>query len=116
TKGLETVWVKDMTAETKGYKRELEDYDLPDQLTFNLRRGLEDLTLKLKRNYEIDPNAVIYVVQKIKNGRSIVAKTNDLETEVKFKVRKGYFVVYFVFFLEERYNCLEKMVFSISRG
>ncbi|KAL3892141.1 hypothetical protein ACJMK2_004378, partial [Sinanodonta woodiana] len=78
---FETVWVRDMTAEIQGYKRELDEYDLPDQLTFNLRRGLEDLTLKLKRNYEIDPSADIYVVQKIKNGRPVLAKTNDIETE-----------------------------------
>ncbi|KAL3892144.1 hypothetical protein ACJMK2_004381, partial [Sinanodonta woodiana] len=79
--GLETVWVRDMTAEIQGYKRELDDYDLPDQLTFNLRRGLNDLTLKLKRNYEINPNADIYVVQKLKNGRPFLAKSNDIETE-----------------------------------
>ncbi|KAL3892138.1 hypothetical protein ACJMK2_004375, partial [Sinanodonta woodiana] len=79
--GLETVWVRDMTAETQADKRALDDYDLPDQLTFNLRRGLDDLTLKLKRNYEINPNTDIYVVQKLKNGRSFVAKTNAIEKE-----------------------------------
>ncbi|KAL3892131.1 hypothetical protein ACJMK2_004368, partial [Sinanodonta woodiana] len=77
--GLETIWVRDMTAETQADKRALDDYDFPDQLTFNLRRGLDDLTLKLKRNYEINPNADIYVVQKLKNGRSFVAKTNAIE-------------------------------------
>ncbi|KAL3892129.1 hypothetical protein ACJMK2_004366, partial [Sinanodonta woodiana] len=79
--GLETVWVRDITAEFQADKRELDDSDLPDQLTFNLRRGIDDLTLKLRRNYEIDPNADIYVVQKLKNGRSFVAKTNVIEME-----------------------------------
>ncbi|KAL3892128.1 hypothetical protein ACJMK2_004365, partial [Sinanodonta woodiana] len=78
---LETVWVSDMTAEIQGDKRSLDDYDLPDQLNFNLRRGLDDLILKLKRNYDIDPNADMYVVQKSINGRSFVAKSNYLDKE-----------------------------------
>ncbi|KAK3576244.1 hypothetical protein CHS0354_027043 [Potamilus streckersoni] len=62
-------------------KRALDDLDLPNQLTFDFRRGLDTVTLNLKRNYDIDPNADIYVVQKLKNGRSFLAKTNELENE-----------------------------------
>ncbi|KAK3576241.1 hypothetical protein CHS0354_027040, partial [Potamilus streckersoni] len=61
-------------------KRTFDDLDLPHQLTFDLKRGLDTVTLNLKRNYDVDPNADIYVV-KLKNGRSILAKTNELEKE-----------------------------------
>ncbi|KAL3892112.1 hypothetical protein ACJMK2_004349, partial [Sinanodonta woodiana] len=77
---LETVWVRDVTEHFEADKRGLDDHDLPDKLTFVLRRRLDDLTLNLMRNYDIDPNADIYVVQELKNGQA-VAKTNDAEKE-----------------------------------
>ncbi|KAL3892134.1 hypothetical protein ACJMK2_004371, partial [Sinanodonta woodiana] len=104
--GLETVWVRDITAEFQADKRELDDSDLPDQLTFNLRRGIDDLTLKLRRNYEIDPNADIYVVQKLKNGQSFVAKTNVIEMEVNLKRININFVVIFSLFLKDDFPCI----------
>ncbi|KAL3892127.1 hypothetical protein ACJMK2_004364, partial [Sinanodonta woodiana] len=55
--GFETVWVRDMTEHIHADKRVLGDHYLPDQLTFKLRRGLDELTLNLMRNYDIDPNA-----------------------------------------------------------
>ncbi|KAL3892111.1 hypothetical protein ACJMK2_004348, partial [Sinanodonta woodiana] len=79
--GLETVWVRDVTEHIEADKRGLGDRDLPDKLTFYLRRGLDDLTLNLMRNYDIDPNAEIYVVQESKNGKSFLVKTNDAEKE-----------------------------------
>ncbi|KAK3606465.1 hypothetical protein CHS0354_041411 [Potamilus streckersoni] len=79
--GFETVFVRDVTAQFQADKRTLDDLDLPDQLTFDLRLGLDNITLKLKRNYDIDPNADIYVVQKLRNGRSFLARTNELEKE-----------------------------------
>ncbi|KAK3576240.1 hypothetical protein CHS0354_027039 [Potamilus streckersoni] len=79
--GFETVWVRDVTAQFQTDKRALDDLDLPDQLTFDLRLGLDNINLNLKRNYDIDPNADIYVVQKLRNGRSFLAKANVLEKE-----------------------------------
>ncbi|KAK3594368.1 hypothetical protein CHS0354_014074 [Potamilus streckersoni] len=79
--GFETVWVRDVTAQFQIDKRSLDDLDLPDQLTFDLRLGLDNINLNLKRNYDIDPNADIYVVQKLRNGRSFLAKANELEKE-----------------------------------
>ncbi|KAK3594367.1 hypothetical protein CHS0354_014073 [Potamilus streckersoni] len=79
--GFETVWVRDVTAQFQTDKRALDDLDLPDQLTFDLRLGLDNINLNLKRNYDIDPNADIYVVQKLRNGRILLAKANELEKE-----------------------------------
>ncbi|KAK3598629.1 hypothetical protein CHS0354_037579 [Potamilus streckersoni] len=79
--GFETVWVTDVTAQFQADKRALGDIYLPDQLTFDLIRGSDELTLNLKRNYDIDPNTDIYVVQKLKDGRSFLARTNKLEKE-----------------------------------
>ncbi|KAL3892109.1 hypothetical protein ACJMK2_004346, partial [Sinanodonta woodiana] len=76
---LEIVWVRDVTEHIKSDKRGLGEHDFPDQLTFYIRRGLDDLTLNLIKNYDIDPNAEIYVVQELQNGHSFLAKTNDTE-------------------------------------
>ncbi|KAK3586770.1 hypothetical protein CHS0354_016945 [Potamilus streckersoni] len=79
--GMETVWLKDVTTTIQTDKRTIGDHGLPAQLTFHLMRGSGDLTLTLKRNYDIDPNADIYVVQRTKDGRSILSKTRNLERE-----------------------------------
>ncbi|KAL3892117.1 hypothetical protein ACJMK2_004354, partial [Sinanodonta woodiana] len=80
--GFDNVWVRDVTEEIQADKRGHGDQDLPDLLKFYIRRGLDSLTLNLIKNYEIDPNADIYVVQELKNGRSVLAKVNDKEKEV----------------------------------
>ncbi|KAK3587442.1 hypothetical protein CHS0354_007933 [Potamilus streckersoni] len=82
TTGLETVWLKDVTQTLQSDKRELSDPDLPDQLTFHLKRGADVLAFKLRRNYDIDPNADIYVVQNMKDGQSALRKSEFLEKEV----------------------------------
>ncbi|KAK3602673.1 hypothetical protein CHS0354_024995 [Potamilus streckersoni] len=79
--GFETVWVREVTEQIQADKRALVDLDLTDQLTFVLRRGLDDLTLNLKRNCEIDPNADIYVLQKLNDDRSLIARSNELESD-----------------------------------
>ncbi|KAK3600756.1 hypothetical protein CHS0354_017049 [Potamilus streckersoni] len=82
--GSEIVWLKDMTAIFQTQKRILGDPDLPDHLTFHVRRRSGVLTLELTRNYEIDPNADIYFVERTKDGRSLLSKTTTLEREVSF--------------------------------
>ncbi|KAK3598288.1 hypothetical protein CHS0354_019814 [Potamilus streckersoni] len=56
--------------------------NIPDAET-DIRRGSGVLNLMLKRNYEIDPNADIYLVERAKDDRSILSKTT-LEREVSF--------------------------------
>ncbi|KAK3600759.1 hypothetical protein CHS0354_017052 [Potamilus streckersoni] len=70
-----------MTATFQTQKRIFGDPDLPDHLTFHVRRSSGVLTLDLTRNYEIDPNADIYFVERSIEGRSILSKTTTLETE-----------------------------------
>ncbi|KAK3577644.1 hypothetical protein CHS0354_016039 [Potamilus streckersoni] len=78
----EIVWLKDVTTSFEKDKRTSIDLDLPDELTFYLSRGSNDLTLHLKRNYFIDPNADVYVVQKLENGKHHLEKTENLGNEV----------------------------------
>ncbi|KAK3586772.1 hypothetical protein CHS0354_016947 [Potamilus streckersoni] len=82
--GLETVWLEDITI-LQSDKRTLGDPGLPAQLTYSLRRKSDFLTLQLERNYEINPNADIYVVRRTKDGRPILTKTKNLEKEVNFQ-------------------------------
>ncbi|KAK3608763.1 hypothetical protein CHS0354_010466 [Potamilus streckersoni] len=77
--GSEIVWLKDLTAIFQTQKRIFGNTDLPDQLVFHVRRGSGVLTLNLKRNYEIDPNADMYLVERTKDGRSILSKATTLE-------------------------------------
>ncbi|KAK3600760.1 hypothetical protein CHS0354_017053 [Potamilus streckersoni] len=79
--GSEIVWLKDVTAIFQTQKQIFSDPDLPDHLTFQVKRGSGVLILNLKRNYEIDPNADIYFVERAKDGRSILSKTTMLERE-----------------------------------
>ncbi|KAL3890596.1 hypothetical protein ACJMK2_002878, partial [Sinanodonta woodiana] len=80
--GTEIVWLKDVTDRFQTSKRLFGVPDLPDQLTFHMRRESSDsLKLTLQRNYEIDPNADIYFVEKTKDGRSIMSKSETLELE-----------------------------------
>ncbi|KAL3892094.1 hypothetical protein ACJMK2_004331, partial [Sinanodonta woodiana] len=78
---IETVWLKEVTTEFPTDKRTLGDPNLPTQLTFHIRRESDDLTLNLRRNYDIDPNADIYVSQTINDGQSILRKASHLERE-----------------------------------
>ncbi|KAK3598283.1 hypothetical protein CHS0354_019809 [Potamilus streckersoni] len=81
TSGSEIVWLKDVTEIFQTQKRIFDDPDLPDHLTFHVWRGSGVLTLNLKRNYEIDPNADIYFVEVTSDDRSILSKTTTLERE-----------------------------------
>ncbi|KAL3856707.1 hypothetical protein ACJMK2_011430, partial [Sinanodonta woodiana] len=77
----EIVWLNDVTSSFEIDKRTLSDHALPDELTFRIRRGSDDLTLNLKRNHGIDPNADIYVVKSLKDGPSKLEKSQHLKTE-----------------------------------
>ncbi|KAK3598244.1 hypothetical protein CHS0354_001065 [Potamilus streckersoni] len=84
--GLETVWLKEAPSRLKIDKRTLSDnIDLPDELTFHLRRGSNGITLHLKRNRDIDPNADVYFIRTRKDGQSVLVKTQNLENEVSFQ-------------------------------
>ncbi|KAK3591511.1 hypothetical protein CHS0354_031618 [Potamilus streckersoni] len=48
-----------------------------------MRRGPGALTLNLKRNHGINPNADIYFVRKHKNGQSLLEKSQNLEKEME---------------------------------
>ncbi|KAL3890599.1 hypothetical protein ACJMK2_002881 [Sinanodonta woodiana] len=79
--GYESVWINDQSDRILTPKRVFVDPDLPDELTFRIRRKSGDLMLTLKRNYDIDPNADIYFVKKVKDGRFIKSKSTPLERE-----------------------------------
>ncbi|KAL3856272.1 hypothetical protein ACJMK2_011046, partial [Sinanodonta woodiana] len=81
TTSPETVWLRDVTSELQTDKRILGDLDLPDELTFIFSRGSKSLNINLRRNYEIDPNVDVYVVQKSTIGRVHVTKSGNLEHE-----------------------------------
>ncbi|KAL3856559.1 hypothetical protein ACJMK2_011295 [Sinanodonta woodiana] len=78
---LQEVWLKDVTTKFQTDKRTLSHRVLGDELTFRLMQGSHYLTLNLKRNYGIDPNADIYVVQKSNDGRYQPHKTHHLDGE-----------------------------------
>ncbi|KAL3836858.1 hypothetical protein ACJMK2_022269, partial [Sinanodonta woodiana] len=67
---LETVWLKDATE-----KRTLSNTDLPDKLAFHLTRRSETLTLNLRRNHDINPNADVYFARKMQNGTLALVKS-----------------------------------------
>ncbi|KAL3856366.1 hypothetical protein ACJMK2_011134 [Sinanodonta woodiana] len=77
----EIVWLKDVSQIIQTDERTLLDPDLPDDLSFHLRRGSQFVQLNLKRNHDIDPNADIYVVRKLYDGRYYQEKSLDLEKE-----------------------------------
>ncbi|KAK3586203.1 hypothetical protein CHS0354_003887, partial [Potamilus streckersoni] len=81
TTDAETVWLKDVTTKFHTDKRTVSDTDLPDQLSFHLKRKSHDLTFNLKRNHQINPNADIFVVRKLNDGQSVLEKTQNLENE-----------------------------------
>ncbi|KAK3591509.1 hypothetical protein CHS0354_031616 [Potamilus streckersoni] len=76
----EIVWLKDVTSRFRIDKRS-HDSDLPDELIFHVRRGSGALTLNLKKNHGINPNADIYFVRKHKDGQSLLEKSENLEME-----------------------------------
>ncbi|KAK3578107.1 hypothetical protein CHS0354_007818 [Potamilus streckersoni] len=77
----EEVWLKDVTRKFQIDKRTPSDLDLPDQLTFHLWRGSDDLTLILERNYDINLNTDMYFAQKEMNGQMRLVRTRNLKTE-----------------------------------
>ncbi|KAL3855268.1 hypothetical protein ACJMK2_014484 [Sinanodonta woodiana] len=82
SKGLESVWLKDTTTPLMIDKGTLnDDIDLPNELTFHLKRGSGDLTLNLKKNQDINPNADEYFVRKLKDGQSVLVKIENVEKE-----------------------------------
>ncbi|KAL3856270.1 hypothetical protein ACJMK2_011044, partial [Sinanodonta woodiana] len=74
----ETVWLQDVTTGLQTDKRLISDLDLPDVLTFAFSRGSQALNLNLRRNHDINPNADIYIVEKLKDGRFHSRKSRDL--------------------------------------
>ncbi|KAL3861633.1 hypothetical protein ACJMK2_007658, partial [Sinanodonta woodiana] len=70
----ETVWLRDVTKRLQTDKRGVTDPDLPDQLSFHLKSSTHDLVLNLRRNYQIDPNADIFIVKTLNDGRSVLEK------------------------------------------
>ncbi|KAK3578110.1 hypothetical protein CHS0354_007821 [Potamilus streckersoni] len=81
----ETVWLKDVTTKFQIDKRTPSDHNLPDQLTFHLWRGSDDLSLNLKRNYDINPNTDMYFVHRRTDGQFRLLRTRNLKAEVNFK-------------------------------
>ncbi|KAL3861407.1 hypothetical protein ACJMK2_007442, partial [Sinanodonta woodiana] len=77
---IETVWLKDVTTRLQKDKRSLDDPDLPEKLSFLLKRNSDTLFLNLKRNY-VDPNADLYTVKNLDDGRSILEKSVGAEKE-----------------------------------
>ncbi|KAL3875189.1 hypothetical protein ACJMK2_038116 [Sinanodonta woodiana] len=77
----EMVWLTDVTRRLPTVKRDSSDPSLPDNLTFQLRGGSRSLTLNLKRNNEINPNADMYFVRKSNDGQSHLEKALNLENE-----------------------------------
>ncbi|KAL3875199.1 hypothetical protein ACJMK2_038126 [Sinanodonta woodiana] len=75
------VWLKDVTASLQTNKREFSDADLPNHLAFRLRVGSRALTLNLKRNRAIDPNADVYFVSEVNDGRSLLEQAHILKEE-----------------------------------
>ncbi|KAL3836831.1 hypothetical protein ACJMK2_022244, partial [Sinanodonta woodiana] len=78
---FETVWLKDVTTLFQTDKRTLSDLDLPNDLTFHLTRGSDVLTLDLKRNHDINPDADVYFARTLKNGQSVLVKSRNYEKE-----------------------------------
>ncbi|KAL3836829.1 hypothetical protein ACJMK2_022242, partial [Sinanodonta woodiana] len=79
---FETVWLKDVTTLFQTDKRTLSDLDLPNDLTFHLTRGSDVLTLDLKRNHDINPDADVYFARTLKNGQSFLVKSRNYEKEL----------------------------------
>ncbi|KAK3576696.1 hypothetical protein CHS0354_024305 [Potamilus streckersoni] len=75
------VWLKDVTTNFQTDKRKFDNLDFAEVLTFHLSHVLKRLTLNLKKNHEIDPNAKIYVVRKLNDDRFYLEKTPDLGKE-----------------------------------
>ncbi|KAK3579629.1 hypothetical protein CHS0354_032418 [Potamilus streckersoni] len=79
---LETVWLKDVTTTSQTDKRSLSEIDLPNELTFQVKRGSKIVTLNLRRNNGINPNADFYFTRKLKNGQSALVKSRNLEKKL----------------------------------
>ncbi|KAK3579620.1 hypothetical protein CHS0354_003751 [Potamilus streckersoni] len=75
------VWLKDVTRSLKREKMTHDELDLPDELTFQLTGRSSALTLNLKRNHVIDPNADVYLVRNLKDGQPQLDKILSLEQE-----------------------------------
>ncbi|KAK3575895.1 hypothetical protein CHS0354_034471, partial [Potamilus streckersoni] len=65
------------------YKRKVGESDLPDDLTFYLSRGRgpHAMYINLKRNQGINPNADVFFVRTLQDGRTHLEKTPNIENE-----------------------------------
>ncbi|KAK3578108.1 hypothetical protein CHS0354_007819 [Potamilus streckersoni] len=75
------VWLREVTTKFPIDKRTPRNLDLPDQLTFHLRRGSDDFALNLERNYDINPNTDMYFAQKDMDGQLRLVRTRSLIPE-----------------------------------
>ncbi|KAK3592752.1 hypothetical protein CHS0354_016508 [Potamilus streckersoni] len=78
---LEIVWLKEVTTRSLTDKRTHRDTNLPNELAFVLRRSSETVSLKLRRNHDINPKADFYFAQKLNDGESALVKSPHWETE-----------------------------------
>ncbi|KAL3866926.1 hypothetical protein ACJMK2_044173, partial [Sinanodonta woodiana] len=82
---LEMVWVTDATERFQTDKRTLGELDLPNELTFHLKRGTDALTLNLMRNHAINPNADVYFAHKLQDGKPYFLKSeNAVKSDVAY--------------------------------
>ncbi|KAK3582137.1 hypothetical protein CHS0354_017248 [Potamilus streckersoni] len=81
TASLETVWLKDVNTRTLTDEQTLCDPAFPNEMTFHLQRGPDTIILNLKRNNAVNPNADVYYVQRLENGRSALFKKDNLEMD-----------------------------------
>ncbi|KAK3592756.1 hypothetical protein CHS0354_016512 [Potamilus streckersoni] len=78
---LEIVWLKEVTTRFHKDKRTHSDTNLPNEMSFVLSRVSESLSLKLRRNNDINPKADFYFAQKLNGGKSALVKSPHWETE-----------------------------------
>ncbi|KAK3592757.1 hypothetical protein CHS0354_016513 [Potamilus streckersoni] len=78
---LEIVWLKEVTTRSQTNKRTHSDTNLPNELEFVLRRSSETLSLKLRRNHDINPKADFYFAQTLNDGKSALVKSPHWERE-----------------------------------
>ncbi|KAK3575897.1 hypothetical protein CHS0354_034473 [Potamilus streckersoni] len=71
----------DVTSRIQKYKRNVGESDFPDDLTFYLSRGTQSMYINLKRNHGINPNAEVFFVRTLEDGRTHLEKTPNIENE-----------------------------------
>ncbi|KAK3592760.1 hypothetical protein CHS0354_016516 [Potamilus streckersoni] len=84
-RGSENVWLVDVTRSSQTKKQTLSDFDLPKDLTFHLRSDTEILTLRLRRNYNINPNVAFYFARNLEDGQLSLMKPKHLGNKICFE-------------------------------